>query len=63
VTAELPAQQVGPVDIPTVPAGPNHVTTNDANFPIPGQWTITVTARYGEFDQIVFTTDIAITNP
>jgi copper transport protein len=63
VTAELPAQQLGPVDIPTFPAGPNHVTTNDANFPIPGQWTVTVTARYGEFDQIVFTTDVAITNP
>jgi copper transport protein len=63
VTAELPAQQLGPLDIPTFPAGPNHVTTNDANFPIPGQWTVTVTARYGEFDQVVFTTDVAITNP
>jgi copper transport protein len=63
VTAELPAQQVGPLDILTFPAGPNHVTTNEANFPIPGQWTITVTARYGEFDQVVFATDIAITNP
>jgi len=63
VTAELPAQQVGPLDILTFPAGPNHVTTNEANFPIPGQWTITVTARYGEFDQVVFTADVAITNP
>ncbi|HAP76860.1 MAG TPA: hypothetical protein DCR14_12340 [Acidimicrobiaceae bacterium] len=63
VTAELPAQQVGPLDVLTFPAGPNHVTTNEANFPIPGQWTITVTARYGEFDQVVFTADIAITNP
>lgn len=62
VTAELPAQQVGPLDILTFPAVPNHVTTNEANFPIPGQWTITVTARYGEFDQVVFTVDIAITN-
>lgn len=63
VTAELPAQQVGPLDILTFPAGPNHVTTNEANFPIPGQWTITVTARYGEFDQVVFTAEMAITNP
>lgn len=63
VTAELPSQQVGPLDIPTFPAGPNHVTTNDANFPIPGQWAITVTARYGEFDQVTFTADVAITSP
>jgi copper transport protein len=63
VTAELPAQQVGPVDIDTFPAGPNHVTTNNANFPIPGQWTITVAARYGEFDQTTFTIDVVITDP
>lgn len=63
VTAELPAQQVGPVDIGTFPAGPNHVTTNNANFPIPGQWTITVAARYGEFDQTIFNIDVEITDP
>ena len=63
VTAELPAQQVGPIDIDTFPAGPNHVTTNNANFPIPGQWTITVAARYGEFDQTTFTIDVEITDP
>ena len=63
VTAELPAQQVGPLDILTFPAGANHVTTNEADFPIPGQWAITVTARYGDFDQVVFTANITITNP
>jgi copper transport protein len=63
VTAALPAAQVGPIEILTFPAGPNHVTTNEANFPLPGQWTITVTARYGEFDQVVFTTDVAVSNP
>jgi copper transport protein len=63
VTAELPSEQVGPIEILTFPAGPNHVTTNEATFPLPGQWTITVTARYGEFDQVVFATDIPVTAP
>lgn len=63
VTTTLPAQQIGPIDIVTFSAGPNHVTTNEADFPIPGDWTITVTARYGEFDQLVFATDVAITVP
>lgn len=63
VAAELPEQQVGPIDIDTFPAGPNHVTTNEANFPIPGRWTITVTARYGEFDQLVFTTAVDVPAP
>jgi copper transport protein len=61
VTAELPSAQVGPIEILTFPAGPNHVTTNEATFPLPGQWTVTVIARYGEFDQVVFATDIEIT--
>ena len=60
VTAALPSQDVGPIDIPTIPAAPNHVTTNDANFPLPGTWELTVTARFGEFDQIVLTTTAEI---
>ncbi len=63
VTAKLPAQRIGPIDIVTFPAGPNQVTTNEAFFPIPGLWTITVTARYGEFDQLDFSADVEITNP
>jgi copper transport protein len=61
VAAALPSAQVGLIEILTFPAGPNHVTTNEATFPLPGQWTVTVTARYGEFDQVVFATDIEIT--
>jgi copper transport protein len=60
VTAALPAQDVGPIEIPTLPAGPNHVTTDDADFPIAGTWELTVTARFGEFDQIVLTTTAEI---
>lgn len=61
VSIAMPERQLGPLDVATFPAGPNHVTTNDANFPLPGRWTITATARYGAFDQIVFTADADIT--
>lgn len=60
VTARMPTQGVAPIDIDTTVAGPNHVTTNDANFPIAGVWEITVTARYGEFDQVVFTGQLEV---
>lgn len=60
VTAIHPAQQVGPIDITTYPAGPNHVTSNEANFPLAGAWDITVTARFGDFDQIVLTVSAEI---
>ena len=61
VLAALPEQDLGPIDIETMPAGPDHVTTDAADFPIPGRWTITVTARYGEFDQLVFDAEVDVT--
>lgn len=63
VEAELPEQQLGPLTISAVMAGPNHVTTDQANFPIPGNWVITATARFGDFDQVIFTTTITVTDP
>jgi copper transport protein len=63
VTADLPTQELGPIDIVTFPAGANHVTTNEADFPLPGEWTLTVTARFGEFDQVVLTSVVSISSP
>ncbi len=60
VTASLPEEQLGPLEITVTPAGPNHVTTNAADFPLPGVWEIEVTARYGEFDQVIFTIEAEI---
>jgi hypothetical protein len=37
---------------PTFPAGPAHVTTNDANFPLHGEWEVEVRARDGDFDLV-----------
>jgi copper transport protein len=54
VTADLPAQDITGLVIPMETAGPGHLTSNDVNLPVPGTWTITVTAKYGEFDQSVF---------
>ncbi|WP_040494588.1 copper resistance CopC/CopD family protein [Ilumatobacter nonamiensis] len=60
VTAELAADQIGPIEIETIPASPNHVIANNADFPVAGLWTIEITARYGEFDQVVFSIDIPV---
>lgn len=61
VTAELDAQ-IGPIEIETIPASPNHVIANNVDLPVAGLWTIEVTARYGEFDQAVFHLDIPVNN-
>ena len=60
VEASLPAQQIGSLLIPMLTAGPDHVTTNTANIPLAGLWTFTITVRYGDFDQVVFTAQLEV---
>ena len=60
VTAELASDRIGPIEIETFPASPNHVIADDADFPVAGLWTIEVTARYGDFDQVVFNVDVPV---
>ncbi len=62
VTASLESAGLGPLDIETIPAGPNHVVATDVNLPVAGVWTFDVTARFGEFDQVVFTVQIPISD-
>jgi len=62
VTASLPSADLGPLEIETVPAGPNHVIATDVSLPVAGLWTFDVTARFGEFDQVVFTVEIPVSN-
>jgi copper transport protein len=60
VTASLAEQQLGPIDIASTIAPSNSLSTDDALFPLPGRWEITVRARYGVFDEIVFTQTVEI---
>jgi len=62
VTASLPSADLGPIDIETIPGGPNHVIATDVNLPVAGLWTFDVTARFGEFDQVVFTVQIPVSD-
>jgi copper transport protein len=61
VEASLAAADLGPLEIETVPAGPNHVVA-DVDLPVAGLWTFVVTARFGEFDQVVFTVEIPVSD-
>ncbi|HEY4333915.1 MAG TPA: copper resistance protein CopC [Ilumatobacteraceae bacterium] len=60
VSASLPAKNIGPLTIPVEASGPGHATTNDAVFPIAGSWSVTVTARYSEFDETAFVANFTI---
>ncbi len=62
VTAGLPEQDVPPFDVKMFPAGLNHVVSTDVNLPLAGLWTFEVTARYGEFDEVVFTLQVPVSD-
>ena len=62
VSASLPAADLGPLELEVIPAGPNHVVGVDIDLPVAGLWTFDVTARFGEFDQVVFTVQIPVSS-
>jgi copper transport protein len=62
VEASLPAADLGPLDVEVVPAGPNHVIGPDVDLPVAGLWTFEVAARFGEFDQVIFTVEIPVSD-
>jgi len=62
VTAGLPDQDIPPFEVEVFPAGLNHVVSTDVNLPVAGLWTFEVTARYGEFDEVVFTVQVPVSD-
>ena len=58
----LPEADIPAFDVETFPAGVNHVVGSDVNLPVAGLWTFEVTARYGEFDEVVFTVQIPVSD-
>ncbi len=62
VTVELPEQDLPPFDVEVFPAGVNHVVGANLDLPVAGSWTFEVTARYGEFDEVVFSVQIPVSD-
>ncbi|MCU1346584.1 MAG: copper resistance protein CopC [Acidimicrobiia bacterium] len=53
MTLELPARDLGPLDVPVEPAGPGHVTAL-VQIPFSGHWNLTITATYDRFTEKQF---------
>lgn len=60
VAATFPSQGLGPLDIAASQIAAGSVLSDDANLPLAGLWRFTVTARVGDFDQVVFNIDVSI---
>ncbi len=62
VTVEIsdPSREVAAIQIPVTRSGAGHFTTSTATFPYATTWTLTITARYNQFDEITFTAQVKI---
>lgn len=49
VTLTEAEQEIGPLDVELVPAGPGHYVADGMSIPTPGTWTLTVAVRVDEF--------------
>jgi len=47
----LPAQDLGPIELEPVRAGPGHFQVVNTDIPLAGEWTVTVTARPDRFTE------------
>ncbi|MFD4787346.1 copper resistance protein CopC [Streptomyces sp. NPDC058459] len=59
VTMTLPAQRLGPLDTGVADRG-GYWATNSFNLPIPGTWTMKVTIRISDLDQVTVTRTLRV---
>lgn len=59
VTLTEAAQQIGPLQVDLVPAGPGHYIGDEMSIPTSGTWTVTVSVRLDEFTAATASTDFA----
>jgi hypothetical protein len=62
VSASLPSQEIGPLDLPAKPdrAEPGVYVIEGASLTIPGEWELRIEALLGEFDLLTRTITVPI---
>jgi copper transport protein len=60
VTLTEREQQIGPLAVELLPAGPGHYVADDMSIPGAGTWTLTVTVRLDEFTATTASTDFPV---
>jgi copper transport protein len=60
VTLTEREQQIGPITVPLLPAGPGHFIDGGMTIPRAGTWTLTVVVRLDEFTATTATTDFPV---
>ena len=56
----LPSENIGPITIPLVVAGPGHYRANNVAIPVAGDWSLKITVRTTAIDEDVVATVIPV---
>ena len=59
-TLTLPSQDVGPLTVPVIRAGPGHFSAYNFNLPLRGQWKLEVKALLSDIDEATLDTTIPV---
>jgi hypothetical protein len=51
VTATLPAEAIGPIELDPRKAGPGHYVVRDAALGVAGEWELDVSSRVSAFEE------------
>jgi copper transport protein len=60
VTLTESSQEIGPIDVELLPAGPGHYVGDGMDIPGAGTWTLAVSVRLDEFTATTATTDFPV---
>jgi copper transport protein len=60
LSATLPSENLGPINIPLQRIVPSHYTTPAGVFPQAGDWQVLIEARRGEFEALTQTVTVPI---
>lgn len=60
VQASLPAQKIGPLDLPLVKVGPGHFQVVNTRLPLAGTWTVAIAAKLDRFTEVDATVSVRI---
>jgi copper transport protein len=62
VAFTLPAQHLGPIQVPLTRIGSGHWSATGAQLPLPGTWQLSVTVRTSDIDEVTVTRNVQVSS-
>ena len=60
LTVDLPGKKIAPINVPLRDLGPGHYLSPGFDFPLPGTWRVTASARLDEINEVTLVGKLGI---